>query len=195
MSLKCFQCPQNCGLHSLCNRNVIRCKQTWRTFLQREALKVYQKKAWICSLSENCLQSRHTLFLIPFLKVKFANKGNDALNVSNILNQKSVNNKIPPYFQYKQSPCILLQNLQLQSKFASRTGICKGTLEIVSKEVLWSVRGSYQTIWGPMLHGILDDNHLKWHPPLIRHYTNFWPYYLSGPFTEFDFLPNCKRFP
>ena len=42
----------------------------------------------------------------PFLNVKFVNKGIDALNVSNILNQKSVQNKIPPYFQYKESPCI-----------------------------------------------------------------------------------------
>ena len=42
----------------------------------------------------------------PFLNVKFANKGIDALNVSNILNQKSVQNRIPPYFQYKESPCI-----------------------------------------------------------------------------------------
>ena len=42
----------------------------------------------------------------PFLNVKFANKGIDALNVSNILNQKSVQNKIPPYFQCKESPCI-----------------------------------------------------------------------------------------
>ena len=37
---------------------------------------------------------------------KFANKGIDALNVSNILNQKSVQNKIPPYFQCKELPCI-----------------------------------------------------------------------------------------
>ena len=26
-----------------------------------------------------------------------------------------------------------------------------------------------------MLHGILDDDHIQWHPPLIGHYTNFWP--------------------
>ena len=39
----------------------------------------------------------------PFLNVKFAIKGIDALNVGNILNQKSVQNKIPPYFQYKES--------------------------------------------------------------------------------------------
>ena len=37
--------------------------------------------------------------------MKFANKGIDALNVSNILNQKSVQSNIPPYFQNKESPC------------------------------------------------------------------------------------------
>ena len=26
-----------------------------------------------------------------------------------------------------------------------------------------------------MLHVILDDDHIQWHPPLIGHYTNFWP--------------------
>ena len=36
----------------------------------------------------------------------FANKGIDALNFSNILNQKSVQSNIPPYFQNKESPCI-----------------------------------------------------------------------------------------
>ena len=42
----------------------------------------------------------------PFLKIKFANKGIDALNLSNILDQKSVQSNIPPYFQNKESPCI-----------------------------------------------------------------------------------------
>ena len=36
-------------------------------------------------------------------------------------------------------------------QYASRAGICQGTFEIVSKGVLWSVRGSYQTIWGSPL--------------------------------------------
>ena len=31
-----------------------------------------------------------------------------------------------------------------------------------------------------MLHDILDDD--QWHPPLIRHYTNYWPYYWSWPY-------------
>ena len=26
-----------------------------------------------------------------------------------------------------------------------------------------------------MLHDILDDDHIQWHPPLIGHCTNFWP--------------------
>ena len=46
------------------------------------------------------------------------------------------------------------------------------------KEVLWSVRGSNQKNEVPlsrMLYDILDDDHIQWHPPLIGHYTNFWP--------------------
>ena len=66
-----------------------------------------------------------------------------------------------------------------------RTGICQGTFEIVSKEVLLSVRGPYQTIRGPPLPNVtrlLEDYHIQWHPPLIRHYTNCWPCYWSGPY-------------
>ena len=42
----------------------------------------------------------------PFLKIKFANKGVDALNLSNISCQKSVQSNIPPYFEYKELPCL-----------------------------------------------------------------------------------------
>ena len=35
-----------------------------------------------------------------------------------------------------------------------------------------------------MLHDILDDDYLQWHPLLIRHYTNFWPYYWSWPYNR-----------
>ena len=40
----------------------------------------------------------------------------------------------------------------------------------------------YEVPLSRMLHDILDDDHLQWHPPLIRHYTNFWPYYWSWPY-------------
>ena len=62
----------------------------------------------------------------PFLNVKFANKGIDALNVSNILNQKSVQNKIPSYFQYKESLCI---SYSFTRSVASKIFSYKGSLQ------------------------------------------------------------------
>ena len=40
----------------------------------------------------------------------------------------------------------------------------------------------YEVPLSRMLHDILDDGHLQRHPPLIRHNTNFWPYYWSWPY-------------
>ncbi|KAK3104459.1 hypothetical protein FSP39_002438 [Pinctada imbricata] len=42
----------------------------------------------------------------PFIKVRFANKGIDNLNLCQILNHKTVTEKIPPYFKRKDTPCI-----------------------------------------------------------------------------------------
>ena len=36
-----------------------------------------------------------------------------------------------------------------------------------------------------MLRDILDDDHVQWHPPLIRHYTNFDPVTDLSLITEF----------
>jgi hypothetical protein len=36
-----------------------------------------------------------------FLKLSFANKGIDAINLGNIRHHKSVKSKIPPYFKYQ----------------------------------------------------------------------------------------------
>ena len=33
----------------------------------------------------------------------------------------------------------------------------------------------YEVPLSRMLHDILHDDHKQWHPPLIGHYTNFWP--------------------
>ena len=33
----------------------------------------------------------------------------------------------------------------------------------------------YEVPLSRMLHDILDDDHIQWHPTLIRHYTNFLP--------------------
>ena len=36
---------------------------------------------------------------------------------------------------------------------------------------------------------------VQWHPLLMRDYTNFWPFTDVDFIPEFDFLPNCVRFP
>ena len=60
-------------------------------------------------------------------------------------------------------------------KYASRTGIRQGTLEIIIEEVLWSIRGSYQTIWSFPLTNV------KWHSVTWQYTTT--PYWS-------DFVPN-----
>ena len=62
----------------------------------------------------------------------------------------------------------------------SFSGRDMSTFEIVSQELLLSVRGlikQYEVPLSRMLHGILEDDHIQWHPQLIRHSTNFWPYH------------------
>ena len=56
------------------------------------------------------------------------------------------------------------------------TGIRQGTLEIIIEEVLWSIRGSYQTIWSSPLTNV------KWH------YVT-WPYTMATSYWS-DFVPN-----
>ena len=196
----------------------------------------------------------------PFLNVKFANKGIDALNVSNILNQKSVQNKIPPYFQYTNfgqmyppeleikdttesntsasyldfllsirrdgqlrtslydkrddfnfhrtnfpflrsnipsSPaygafilqliryaracssyeCFILRAMRLSSKLLGQ-GYVKERLKSSLRKFYVryvDLTKQYEVPLSRMLHDILDDYHIQWHPTLIGHYTIFLP--------------------
>ena len=34
----------------------------------------------------------------------------------------------------------------------------------------------YEVPLSRMLHDIMEDMHIQWHPPLMRHYTDFWPF-------------------
>ena len=45
----------------------------------------------------------------------------------------------------------------------------------------------YEVPLSRMLHDILDDNHIQWHPPLIGHYTNFWPLLIKTLLPNFTF--------
>ena len=40
----------------------------------------------------------------------------------------------------------------------------------------------YEVLLSQMLHDILKDDNIQWHPPLIRVYTNSWPCYWSWPY-------------
>ena len=46
-----------------------------------------------------------------FLKLSFANKGRDAINLGNILHHKSEKYKIPPYFREQSVPIISYTSL------------------------------------------------------------------------------------
>ena len=43
----------------------------------------------------------------------------------------------------------------------------------------------YKVPLSQMLHDILGHDHIHWHCQLIRHYTNLWTYYRSGPYYRF----------
>ena len=43
----------------------------------------------------------------------------------------------------------------------------------------------YEVPLSQILHDILGHGHLQWHPQLIRHYTNLWTYYRTGPYYRF----------
>ena len=46
----------------------------------------------------------------------------------------------------------------------------------------------YEAPLSRILHGILEDDYIQWHSPLMRHYTNFWPFTDLDLITAFDFL-------
>ena len=53
----------------------------------------------------------------------------------------------------------------------------------------------YEIPLSRMLHDILDNDHVLWHTPLIRYYTNFWPLLILTLLQNLTFLHNCGRFP
>ena len=79
-----------------------------------------------------------------------------------------------------------------------RAGICQRHL----KSSLMKFHGLYGNLTkryevplSRILHGILEDDHIQWHPPLMRHYINFLPFTDLDRIAKFAFLPNCVWFP
>ena len=80
--------------------------------------------------------------------------------------------------------CFILRASRLSNKLLGQ-GYVKERLRSSLRKFYGRYRDlikQYEVPLSRMLHDILDDYHLQWHPPLIRHYTNFWPYCWSWPY-------------
>ena len=95
----------------------------------------------------------------PFLKIKFANKGIDALNLSNILNQKSVQSNIPPYFEYKESPCISYSytNSVATNIFNYKTSLQQLDFQSLSQNPLPCSCSGSEFLYAPCGHIVTGD--------------------------------------
>ena len=66
-----------------------------------------------------------------FLKVFFANKGLDAINISNILHNKNIKCKIPSYFEDKSVPTISdTYTKPIESKILTINGHYKNSISM-----------------------------------------------------------------
>ena len=73
--------------------------------------------------------------------------------------------------------CFILRAMRLSNKLLGQ-GYVKERLKSSLKKFYGrygDLTKQYEVPLSPMLHDILDDDHIQWHPTLIGHYTNFWP--------------------
>ena len=90
----------------------------------------------------------------------------------------------------------ILRAVQLSNKLLGQGFVKKERLKSSLRKFFGrhgDLSKQYEVPLSRMLHNILEDDHIKWHPPLMRHYTNFWPFTDLDLITEFDFLPNSVR--
>ena len=73
--------------------------------------------------------------------------------------------------------CFILRAMRLSNKLLGQ-GYVKERLKSSLRKFYGrygDLTKQYEVPLSRMLHDILHDDHIQWHPPLIRHYTNFWP--------------------
>ena len=77
--------------------------------------------------------------------------------------------------------CFILRAVRLSNKLPGQ-GYVKERLKSSLRKFYGrygDLTKQYKVPLSRMLHDILDDDHIQWHPPLIGHYTNFWPLLLQ----------------
>ena len=73
--------------------------------------------------------------------------------------------------------CFILRAMRLSNKLLGQ-GYVKERLESSLRKFYGrygDLTKQYEVLLSRMLHDILDDDHIQWHPPLIGNYTNFLP--------------------
>ena len=71
--------------------------------------------------------------------------------------------------------CFILRAMRLSNKLLGQ-GYVKERLKSSLRKFYGrygDLTKQYEVSLSRMLHDILDDDHIQWHPPLIGHYTNF----------------------
>ena len=79
--------------------------------------------------------------------------------------------------------CFILRSARLSSKLLGQGYVREHFKSSLRKFYgrYWGVIKHYEVSLSQMLHAILEHDNIQWHPPLIRHYTNLWTYYRTGP--------------
>ena len=126
----------------------------------------------------NSFYDKRDDFLFPYYKLLFLS--------SNIPSSPAYGFFISQLIRYARAcssyECFILRAVRLSNKLPGQ-GYVKERLGSCLRKFYGRKGDLIKQYEGPlsrMLHDILD--HVQWHPPLIRHYTNFWPYYWSGPY-------------
>ena len=73
--------------------------------------------------------------------------------------------------------CFILRAMRLSNKLLGQ-GYVKERLKSSLRKFYGrygDLTKQYEVPLSRMFHDILDDDHIQWHPTLIRHYTNVWP--------------------
>ena len=86
--------------------------------------------------------------------------------------------------------CFILKAVRLSNKLLGQ-GYVKERLKSSLRKLFGRHGGLIKRYEVPPLSNVTQNSgwwpYMQWHPPLISHYTNFWPCYWSGPFTNLIF--------
>ena len=92
--------------------------------------------------------------------------------------------------------CFILRAMRLSNKLLGQ-GYVKERLKSSLRKFYGrygDLTKQYEVPLSRMLHDILDDDHIQWHPPLIGHYTHFWPSLIWTLYTNLTFYHIVQGF-